>query len=131
MKAINTNVLLRLCVNDDKAQARKARALFDAHAEEDDSLRIADGVLAELVWALARSYGRPRADIVTVLRALVGNATVKLESTAALVEATTLYEQGPADFVDCLLAVKAKAQPCTALHSFAKKMKGLPGVVLL
>jgi predicted nucleic-acid-binding protein len=68
---------------------------------------------------------------VTMLRALVGNATVKLESAAALVEATTLYEQGSADFVDCLLAVKAKAQSCAALHSFDKKMKGLPGAVLL
>lgn len=131
MKAIDTNVLLRLFVNDDKAQAAKARALFEAHAEEDDSLWIADVVLAELVWALARSYSRPRADIVTVLRALVGNATVKLESAAALAEATTLYEQGSADFVDCLLAVKAKTQRCTALHSLDKKMKGLPGVVLL
>jgi predicted nucleic-acid-binding protein len=88
-------------------------------------------VLVELVWALTRSYGRPRTDIITVLRALVGNATVKLESAAALLEATTLYEQGPADFVDCLLAAKAKAQRCAALHSFDKKMKGLPGVVLL
>jgi predicted nucleic-acid-binding protein len=131
MKAIATNVLLRLFVNDDKAQAAKARALFEAHAEEDDSLWIADTVLVELVWALTRSYGRPRADIVTVLRALAGNATVKLESAAALVEATTLYAQGPADFVDCLLAVNAKAQRCAALHSFDKKMKGLPGVVVL
>jgi predicted nucleic-acid-binding protein len=131
LKAIDTHVLLRLFVNDDKAQAAKARALFEAHAEEDDSLWIADMVLAELVWALSRSYGRPRSDIVTVLRALVGNATVKLESAACLAEATALYELGPADFVDCLLAVKAKAQRCTALHGFDKKMKGLPGVALL
>jgi predicted nucleic-acid-binding protein len=131
LKAIGTNVLLRLFVNDDKAQAAKARALFEAHAEEDDSLWIADMVLAELVWALSRSYGRPRSDIVTALRALVGNATVKLESAACLAEATALYELGPADFVDCLLAVKAKAQRCTALPSFDKKMKGLPGVALL
>ena len=131
MKAIDTNVLLRLFVNDDKAQAAKARALFEAHAEEDDSLWIADVVLAELVWASSRSYGRPRSDVVTVLRALVGNATVKLESSACMVEATTLYELGPADFVDCLLAVKAKAQRCTALHSFDKKIKSLHGVSLL
>ena len=123
---------MRLFVNDDKAQAAKPSALFEAHAEEDDSLWIADVVLVELVWALTRSYGRPRADIVTVLRAPVGNATVKLESAAALAaQATALYEQGPADFVDRLLAVKAKAQLCAALHSFDKKMKGLPGVVLL
>lgn len=131
MIAIDTNVLLRLFVNDDAAQAAKARALFDAHADEDDSLWVADMVLAELVWALDRSYGRPRSDIVTVLRALAGNATVQLESAACLRDATALYERGPADFVDCLLATKARALGCIALRSFDKKMKGLPGVALL
>lgn len=55
VKAIGTNVLLRLFVNDDKAQAAKARALIEAHAAEDHSLWIADVVLVELVWALTRS----------------------------------------------------------------------------
>jgi predicted nucleic-acid-binding protein len=129
--AVDTYVLVRLFVNDDAAQAEKARALFEAHADEDDSLWIADVVLAELVWALARSYDRPRGDIVTVLRALAGNATVRLESAACVGEATTLFERGPADFVDCLLAAKAQALGCAALRSFDKKMKGLPGVALL
>ena len=131
MIAVDTNVLVRLFVNDDTAQAAKARALFDAHADEDDSLWIADVVLAELVWALDRSYGRPREDIVTVLRALSGNVTVRLESAAALAQATTLYERGPADFVDCLLATKAQLIGCESLRSFDRKMKGLPGVVSL
>lgn len=131
MIAVDTNVLVRLFVNDDAAQAKKAHALFEAHADEDDALWIADVVLAELVWALDRSYGRPRSDIVTVLRALLGNATVRLESAACMREATSLYERGPADFVDCLLAAKAHSLGCAALRSFDKKMKGLPGVVLL
>lgn len=131
MIAIDTNVLVRLFVNDDAAQAAKARALFDSHAEDDDSLWIADVVLAELVWALGRSYGRPRSDITAVLRALATNATVRLESALCMTEATALYESGPADFVDCLLATKAKAQGCEALRSFDRKMKGLPGVSLL
>ncbi len=131
MIAVDTNVLVRLFVNDDAAQAAKARALFDAHADEDDSLWIADVVLTELVWALAGCYSRPRSDIVTVLRALAGNATVQLESAASIGDATALYERGPADFVDCLRAAKARARGCTALRSFDKKMKGLPGVALL
>ena len=131
MIAVDTNVLLRLLVNDDAAQAGRARALFDACAEAGESLWIADVVLAETVWALARSYGRERADIVTALRALAGNVTAQLESAACLAEATTLYERGPADFVDCLLAVKARQRGCSALRSFDKNMRRLPGVELL
>lgn len=131
MIAVDTNVLVRLFVNDDAQQAAKARALFDAHSHDDGSLWIADVVLAELVWALDRSYGRLRSDIVTVLDALARNATVQLESAACIREATALYANGPADFVDCLLAIKAKARGCEALRSFDKKMKLLPGVIPL
>lgn len=131
MISVDTNVLLRLFVNDDAAQAAKARALFDQQVDEDGSLWVADLVLAELAWALARSYKRPRGDIVAVMRALAGNATVQLESATRIAEATDLYERGPADFVDCLLAVKARALGCDALRSFEPQMKALPGVRLL
>lgn len=131
MIAVDTNVLLRLFVADDAAQAAKAKALFDAGADAGDSLWVADVVLAELVWALDRSHRRPRADIVTALRALARNATVRLEAAPSLAEATALYERGPADFVDCLLAVKAHAAGCGALRSFDRKLRALPGVEML
>jgi predicted nucleic-acid-binding protein len=111
------------CVCSSTTTKRKPlqHAHFDAQAVEDDSLWIADMVWAELVWALARSHDQPRADIVTAMRALVGDTAMKLESAASIVEGTTLYELGPADFVDGLLAVEAKAHSCTTLHGFDKK----------
>jgi predicted nucleic-acid-binding protein len=129
--ALDTNVLVRLFVNDDLAQAEKARALFDAHADQDESIWIADIVLIETVWALDRIYERTRMDISSALRALAGNATVRLESPACITAAVSLYAQGPAGFADCLLAVKARQAGCEALRSFDRKMRGLPGVELL
>ena len=131
MIAIDTNVLVRLFINDDAAQAKRAGALFDECADQDDSLWIADIVLIELVWALDRSYSRPREEIVKALRALAGNATVLLESSDCLSAAMALYAEGPAGFADCLLAVKAERAGCEALRSFDRKMRGLPGVKLL
>ena len=130
MIAIDTNVLARLFINDDKAQAQKARALFDTCADNDKLLWIADIVLVELVWALDRSYDRPKDEICTALRALAGNATVCLESADSVDQAITLYGQGPAGFADCLLAAKASLT-CEALRTFDKKMRSLPGVKLL
>ena len=131
VEAVDTNLLVRLFVNDDKAQAAKARALFDRHADEAAVLWIADIVLVELVWALDRTYGRSRADIAAALRALLGNATVQLDSAAAVAEALASYERGPADFVDCLLASKAAHHGCESVRAFDRKMRGLPGVKLL
>ena len=130
MIAIDTNVLVRLFINDDKARAQKARALFDTCADNDELLWITDIVLVELVWALDSSYDRPRDEICTALKALAGNATVCLESAGCIERAVALYAQSPAGFADCLLAAKA-ALCCDALRSFDKKMRGLPGVKLL
>lgn len=131
MIAVDTNVLVRLFVNDDMVQSQKARALFDMYVDSVEALWIADIVMLELAWTLERIYEFARAEICTALKALAGNATVSLESMQQVNEAITLYEQGPAGFADCLLAAKARHAGCDALRTFDKKMKALPGVKLL
>ncbi len=131
MIAVDTNLLLRLLVNDDAAQAIKARRLFDDMAGEDGSIWVSDMVLVEIVWTLARAYQRPRLELVAVLRALTCHATIALESTAAVRAAIATFESGPADFADCLLAEKARLRGCDRLVTFDKGMRGLPGVKLL
>jgi predicted nucleic acid-binding protein len=41
------------------------------------------------------------------------------------------YEQGPADFADCVLAMKAQAAGCDEVATFDRGMKALPAVKLL
>lgn len=131
MIAIDTNVVVRLLVDDDPLQSAKARRLFDEHADADGSLWLSDVVLVELSWVLARAYQRSRAEIVTALRALAGHATVALESPQSVREAVTLFEQTKADFADCLLIVKTGERACEKLVTFDRKMRELPRVALL
>lgn len=131
MIAVDTNVLVRLLVGDDPSQAAKARQLFDRAAAQHTTIWIGDTVLVELVWTLARAYGRDRADVATALRALCSNATVTLESASAVRDATDAFARGPADFADCLLCAKAVAIGCTQVVTFDRGMKGLPAVKLL
>ena len=131
MIAVDTNVLVRLLVQDDAAQAAKARKIFDTAASAKEPVWISDTVLVELVWTLSRAYGRDRPEIVTALRALSLHASVAMESADAVHDATDLFEAGPADFADCLLAVKARAAGCNQLFTFDRGMKGLAGVKLM
>ncbi|MEY8875324.1 MAG: PIN domain-containing protein [Leptothrix sp. (in: b-proteobacteria)] len=131
MIAVDTNVVVRLLVQDDPLQSAKARRLFDAQAGEDGSLWLSDVVLVEVSWVLARAYDRSRVEVVTALRALASHATVQLESTAAVREAIALYEHGPADFADCLLVAQAQALGCEQVATFDRKLRDLPGVKLL
>ncbi len=98
MIAVDTKVLLRLLVNDDPVQAAKARQLVDARAGDDSSIWVSDTVLVELVWTLSRAYGRPRADLLTALRALASHATLMIESADAVRAAIEVFERSPADF---------------------------------
>ena len=131
MIAVDTNVLVRLLVNDDPAQAGKARQLFERAAGQRKAVWVSDTVLVELVWTLARAYGRERAELVAALRALCSNATVMLESPSAVRDATLAFEQGSSDFSDCLLCVKAATAGCEQVATFDRGMKSLPAVKLL
>jgi predicted nucleic-acid-binding protein len=129
--AVDTNVLVRLFVADEPAQASKAQKLFDAAADREIAVWVSDTVLVELVWTLGRAYARERAEMVKALRALASHATVVLESPQAVRDAADAFERGPADFADCLLSVKARAAGCDQLATFDRGMRGLPGVRLL
>lgn len=131
MIAVDTHIIVRLIVADDALQADKARRVFDDAAGRGARVWVADTVLVELAWTLGRAYARDRADIVKALRALASHATVALESPAAVRAATDAFEQGTADFADCLLSAKAAAAGCDGLATFDRGMKGLPGVRLL
>lgn len=131
MIAVDTNVLVRLLVRDDHAQAAKAQRLFDQAAESAISVWVSDTVLVELAWTLGRAYAYNRLDIVKALRALSSHGTVVLESPAAARSATDAFELGPADFADCLLSIKAQLSGCNQLATFDRGMKALPGVWLL
>ena len=69
--------------------------------------------------------------MVRCIDALLSNATLSLDSPAAVAEALPLYAAGPADFADCLLARKARRAGCDSRRSFDQKTRGLPGVLLL
>ncbi|OHC64842.1 MAG: hypothetical protein A2045_06915 [Rhodocyclales bacterium GWA2_65_20] len=131
MIALDTNVLVRLITRDDEAQAQRAKAVFDTHAGEDGGMFVADIVLVELCWTLARSYELTRADISRTVRALLDNASVALESSDAVKRALADFEAGGADFPDCLIVAKAVHAGCSRTLSFDRRMASLSGVELL
>ena len=131
MIAIDTNVLVRLLVNDDAVQAAKARRFFDAQADKDGSIWVSDTVVIELIWVLAKAYGRQRSDLLVALRALSAHATLSFESPLAVQRAIETFAVSSADFADCLLAEKAKQAGCGQLVTFDRGMRALAGVKLL
>ena len=120
MIAVDTNVLLRRLLNDDVAQAEKARRLF----ESKESVLVTDVVLAEAIWTLTgKRYGAGREEIAAVVMGLLEERNVVFESRQAVWSALNDYLNAVpvrtasglriADLADALIVNKAKI---TAQH---------------
>jgi predicted nucleic-acid-binding protein len=114
MISIDTNVLLRYLLDDDKPQAKKAAALIAC----DDQVLITDVVLAETIWTLkGKRYGLTKESIVRVLHSLFEESNIVFESGQTVWRAINDYKNAKpvksggkrkeADFPDSLIVNKA------------------------
>ena len=131
MIGIDTNVLLRLLLDDDAAQAAKLANLFDSQVQAAGSARIADLVLAELVWTLGSVYRQPKAALVRALRALLAQPAYGFEDRAAVEQALDAYASGRAGFSDCLIVAKNAAAGCAFTATFDRALRAVPGAEVL
>ncbi len=96
MLAVDTNVLVRIVINDDPRQAIRARKLV---AETD--VWVSTTVLLETEWVLRSLYRFKPDEIAVALRMLVGLPRVSLQDMSLTVQALNWCEQGM-DFADAL-----------------------------
>jgi predicted nucleic-acid-binding protein len=114
--AVDTNVLVRLIVNDDAGQTARARA-----AMLSDNVAITSGVLIETVWVLDRTYGLEREAIARSLQALLALPNVVTPWPSAVAALLAAYKGG-FDFADAAHMLDAKVLGCRAVISFDKQM---------
>jgi predicted nucleic-acid-binding protein len=131
MIGIDTNVLLRLWLDDDPAQSRRIDALLAAHGSEAGSLMVSDVVLVEAVWTLGSVYAQAKADQLRAVHSLLDEAAFAFENRDAVTAALAAAEQATCGFSDCLIAAKHAALGCTFTATFDKRMRKLQGVRLI
>lgn len=96
MLAVDTNVVVRLLVADDKVQARRAKALFAGN-----QILIYATVLLEVEWVLRSVYGLSRPKVCALLTALAGLPKVELDEPQRVARALEWLGLGM-DFADAL-----------------------------
>ena len=121
MIALDTNLLVRLLTNDEPRQSAKVEAWLRDHATASAPAYVDHVVLCELAWVLERSYGYVRGEVHTALAALLVHDQLKVESPRLVRQALLLYADGPADFSDYLLAVRAQAAGYSHVLTLDKK----------
>ena len=83
MTALDTNVLVRIITNDDRAQAARAATFL----REQERVFIPKTVLLELEWVLRSAYRIGPIAIVSALRDLLTVFNVEIEDEAAVTQA--------------------------------------------
>lgn len=129
MIVLDTNLLLRYLLNDDAAQAQRARRLLETTSQ----VTITPTIVLELVWVLECS-DCSRTEIVGTLRHVLGLPTMRLPNEATFYRAVQWFEQGM-DFADALhLAVSPVVATLMTFDkdfvSKAKRIDAFPTVAL-
>ncbi|MEI6545242.1 MAG: type II toxin-antitoxin system VapC family toxin [Methylococcales bacterium] len=124
MIAIDTNVLVRVLVNDPQAedQCQLARDLLMTNK----AVWVCRVVLVETVWVLQSAYKFSKNQIVGVLEKLMEHPGIHLEDAAILDSVLTLYSATNVGFADCLILTNAQHKQLV-LHTFDLKLSKVHG----
>ena len=98
---VDTNVLLRVLLNDDPVQSPIAAAVFRGFSKRAPGF-ITQVTLAETYWVLERGKRLPRETCLLAIRRLVETESLEFDDGEGVVRALTLAEAG-ADFADALI----------------------------
>ena len=120
MKSFDTNVVVRLVVEDDPAQCERAgRAFRQAVAE--GGVFFSATVLVEVAWVLRVACKQDRATIAAALRKLINAAGVTIEHDPIVRRAIVAFETGSADFSDYFIRESSREASALPVLTFDER----------
>jgi predicted nucleic-acid-binding protein len=120
--ALDTNVLVRYLVDDDKAQSATAASAIDRAAAKGEELFVSDVVLCETAWVLAGSYKVTRAAIAAILHDLLHAKQLAFASPDELTRALDAFARGKGDFADYVIREHARTAGSTTVLTFDRAL---------
>jgi predicted nucleic-acid-binding protein len=117
--SIDTNIVLRLLINDVPEQHQAALRLFNSAQGQ---LEVADIAFMEVVFVLQKGYEFSRKQVATAIEGIM--AIPKFNCNRKLLKlALKLFLEHPAlSFEDCCLSVYAELNKAVPLWTFDKKL---------
>jgi predicted nucleic-acid-binding protein len=126
VRAIDTNVLVRLLARDDATQVAAAEAFVQKGA------LVSLPVLLETVWVLQSVYGVKRDELVAGLDLLLTHESLALQDADVVGHALARFRKGPKPgFPDCLMLEVARKAGHLPLGTFDEELGAMDGGMLL
>jgi predicted nucleic-acid-binding protein len=122
MRAVNTNVLVRLITRDDTQQAASA----DMFVQKGAWVSIL--ALAEATWVLTDAYHLNAAELATAVEMLLNHKDLTLQDSDVVAAALRLFRSRPAlGFSDCLMLQLARKAGYLPLGTFDRNLGKIEG----
>ncbi len=131
MIGLDTNVLVRYIMQDDKRQAVLAGKLIEGFTEESPGF-ISLVSVVELSWVLGTTgYALSKSQLIEALNKLMAVDSLIIERIAVVAGAVRAYKQGKADFADYLIERSAAQAGCQRTMTFDKTAAKSGGMNLI
>jgi predicted nucleic-acid-binding protein len=122
MRAVDTNVLVRILARDDPKQVRVADEFVAAGAW------VSLLALAETMWVLTSVHGRAAAEIGGSVDQLLNHKDLILQDREVVAAALEVFRSRPAlGFTDCLLLEVARKAGHLPLGTFDRNLSKIDG----
>jgi predicted nucleic-acid-binding protein len=122
MRAVDTNVIVRLVIPDDPRQTAAAENFIREGAW------VSVLALAESIWVLGSVYDRTASQLADVVEMLLSRSALVVENSQAVASALTMFRGRPSlRFVDCLMIELARAAGHLPLGTFDRRLAKADG----
>ena len=122
MRAVDTNLLVRLATRDDAKQVAAADGFVAPGAW------VSHLVLVEMVWVLTSVYRLKPPEVAAAVEILLGHKNVSVQDADVVGAALQQYRRKPAvGFSDCLVLEVARKAGHLPLGTFDRELGKLPG----
>lgn len=130
MIGLDTSVLVRYVMQDDRRQSAQASRVIESFTAETPGW-VPVVAIVELVWVLESRYDLDRAQVSRVLAGMLVAKELKLDSAAEVALAMSRYRVGRAEFADCLSERLANRAGCRETLTFDTRAARDAGMTLI
>ena len=131
MIGLDTNVVLRLLLNDDPAQRLRAAKAVEQARGLAVRVSITLAVVLEMEWVLRSLAKMTKPQVLSVFDLLLESYDIEIDNEKVLEQALHIYANAACDFAECLFLAQYQRMGCQTMLTFDAKAARMAGVQLV
>ncbi|WP_429923918.1 PIN domain-containing protein [Agrobacterium vitis] len=120
MIGIDTNILLRLTLQDDDIQTKQALALADSLTQDQPGF-VNSAVLLEFIWTARRQVKMSKEELKIILSGFLDSENLVLEDENVIELTLDEMDRSSEEFADIFIALKNRELGCRTTMTFDRK----------